>query len=411
MIELTGSKKEQAVRQWFNDEFDGKVPANAKVIDLFKKFEVEVPGISYGCLNGTKKKIEAEGHIEMVGFDGSKGTAGPTVSSVKAPLAPVNAEIVKVEDLDFPNFKLNRTGKLIDTLMSDHEEGGGLYGGTVTIVIGESGAGKSTILLDVLASVQDTDPDAKVLYVSSEMTRNDIAFYYKKTPAIGKVPTLLLMDHVKNGTLDRVLMEEFNKDYDIILLDSYQDVVVKLKECQGWKSTYAESWLTNIMIDAAENNGAAILAIQHMTKGGQYVGSTYLKHATTAMCEILFDEAGLRYVEFSKNRRGGSQTGKRLYFSLDASGDVVYNENRFKETEELGKIEALEADRQIDLSAKFNEVFLGGGTAEPTDVAEVIEGGAATPVEELTEDEVLANLQETEALEAEDELVLQEGEE
>ena len=187
MIELTGSKKEQAVRQWFNDCFDGVVP-NSKVIDLFKRFEVEVPGISYGCLNGTMKKIVAEGHVDMTVQPERRGTTESTV-----PREPVQAEIIKVEDMDFPDFGLHKTGKEIDLLFSDHEEGGGQYGGTVTIVIGESGVGKSTILLDALASIQDVNPDAKVLYVSSEMTKNDIGFYYKKTPAIGKVPTLLLM--------------------------------------------------------------------------------------------------------------------------------------------------------------------------------------------------------------------------
>lgn len=360
MIELKGSKKEQAVRKWFNDCFDGVVP-NSKVIDLFKRFEVEVPGISYGCLNGTMKKIVAEGHVDMTAPPVRRGTT----ESIE-PREPVEAEIIKVEDMDFPDFGLHKTGKEIDELFSDHEEGGGQYGGTVTIVIGESGVGKSTILLDALAAIQVVNPLAKVLYVSSEMTKNDIGFYYKKTPAIGKVPTLLLMSHVKDGSIDQVIQDEFNKDYDIILLDSYQDVVVKLKEVKSWKSTYAESWLTNIMIDAAENNGAAIWAIQHMTKGGQYVGSTYLKHATTAMMEIMFDDAGQRYVEFSKNRRGGSGVGKRLYFRL-VDGEVVYDANRYKETLELAEIEDKESIRQGDLSKKFEEIFVFGKQAADAD--------------------------------------------
>jgi predicted ATP-dependent serine protease len=365
MITLTGSKKEQAVRQWFNDNFNGVVP-NSKVIDLFKRFEVEVPGISYGCLNGTMKKIVAEGHVDM-----SAPTRAVTTES-SVPAEPVVAEIIKVEDMEFPDFGLHKTGKEIDKLFSDHEEGGGQYGGTVTIVIGESGVGKSTILLDALASIQDVNPDAKVLYVSSEMTKNDIGFYYRTTPAIGKVPTLLLMSHVKDGSIDQVIQDEFNKDYDIILLDSYQDVVVKLKEVKGWKSTYAESWLTNIMIDAAETNGAAIWAIQHMTKGGQYVGSTYLKHATTAMMEILFDDAGQRYVQFSKNRRGGSAVNKRLYFRLE-DGEVVYDKGRFEETNELKEIEDKESIRQIDLSQKFNEIFIDGPAVSSDDEAETTE--------------------------------------
>ena len=260
--------------------------------------------------------------------------------------------------MHFPEFKLHKTGKKIDDLFSDHEEGGGIYGGTVNIVIGESGVGKSTVLLDLLASVQEQNPEAKILYVSSEMTQNDILFYYKKTPAIGRVPTLLLMNYMANGQLASALSTAFNGGYDIVVLDSYQDVLVKLKEALGWRSTYAESWLTNTMIDAAEKSGCAVLAIQHMTKGGTYVGSTYLKHATTAMLEIRFDLSGQRYIEFSKNRRGGSGTGKRLYYSLDDEGSVVYDVDRYTETEELRHIESTESIRQHDLTKKFEEMFL-----------------------------------------------------
>ena len=356
MIELKGTKKEHAVRQWLNDKMEGKIPMKTKVIDVFRRFELDHPNISYGCLNGTMKKVIAEGHSTTESIN-------PEEISSDVKLDPVDIKIVKVEDMDFPSFDLHKTGKLIDEIFSDHEEGGGLYGGTVNIVVGESGVGKSTVLLDMLASIQDVNPKAKVLYVSSEMTKNDIMFYHRKTPSIGKVPTLLLMDYVKSGQLDRVIQDTLNGDYDIILIDSHQDILVKLKEVMGWRSTFAESWLTNIMIDAAEKNGAAILAIQHMTKGGQYVGSTYLKHATTSMLEILFDDAGQRYLRFSKNRRGGSGVGKRLYYKLE-NGDIIYDSNRFKETEELREIEEKESIRQVDLSQKFEDIFINGGNSE-----------------------------------------------
>lgn len=354
MIEIKGGRKEQVVRQWFNDSHDGIVP-RAKVLELFQEFE-EMPkdeDISYGLFNGVIKKIQAEGHGASSAPQ-SESSGPRLIHSVVEPL------IINVEDMEFPNFGLFKTGKKIDDLFSDHEAGGGLYGGTVNIVIGESGVGKSTVMLDLLASIVEQNPEAKILYISSEMTRNDIMFYYRKTPAIGKVPTLLLMDYVKNGQLAQVLEKSFNGDHDIILLDSYQDVLVKLKEVHGWKSTKAESWLTNMMIDAAEKCGNAVLAIQHMTKGGQYVGSTYLKHATTAMLEIRFDLTGQRYIEFSKNRRGGSGTGKRLYYKLDETGAVVYDVARFDETEEMRNFENVETLRQQDLTQQFENIFLGG---------------------------------------------------
>lgn len=349
MIELTGTKKEQRVRTWLNENMDGRVPANYKVVDIFRKFQTDCPDLSYGLLNCTLKKVVEEGHVSTVTPIDGDSVVNDT---------PIDAKIVNIEDMDFPDFKLHKSGKKIDTLMSDHEEGGGTYGGTANIVIGESGVGKSTVLLDLLASIKAENPDARMLYISSEMTRNDLYFYYKKTPSIATVPTLLLMDYVKTGKLDRILKQTFNDGYDIIILDSYQDIIVKLKEVHGWKSTFAESWLTNMMIDAAEKQGAAVFAIQHMTKGGQYVGSTYLKHATTAMLEMYFDDAGQRYLTFSKNRRGGSMVNKRLYFNLDKNGNVIYDDERFNETEELRDIEKTETIRQADLSRMFDETFL-----------------------------------------------------
>lgn len=375
MIEIKGGRKEQEVRQWFNDVHEGVVP-RGRILDLFVEFD-RVPkdeAISYGLFNGVIKKIQAEGHGAS-SIPVSDHPIGNTVEWVNSVVEP---NIVTVEDMEFPDFGLFKTGKKIDDLFSDHEEGGGIYGGTVNIVIGESGVGKSTVMLDLLASVVDQNPEAKILYISSEMTRNDIMFYYKKTPAIGKVPTLLLMDYVKTGQLAQVLEKSFNGEHDIILLDSYQDVLVKLKEVHGWKSTKAESWLTNMMIDAAEKCGIAVLAIQHMTKGGQYVGSTYLKHATTAMLEIRFDLTGQRYIEFSKNRRGGSGTGKRLYYKLDDEGQVVYDVARFEETEEMRHFENVETLRQQDLTREFENIFLSGSRT-------VAEGHS---VEEPIEDEV-----------------------
>jgi len=376
MIEITGGKKEQAIRQWFNEVHNGLVP-RGKVLDLHAQIVSQMPtsDISYSSFNGVLKKIVSEGHIGHERL--VVPTTAATVHSV-VPQEPAILSVITVEDMEFPSFKLYNTGKKLDDLFSDHEEGGGIYGGTVNIVIGESGVGKSTIMLDMLASIQEKHEDAKVLYISSEMTRNDILFYYKKTPSIAKVPTLLLMDYVKSGQLSSVLEQAFNGDYDIIIVDSHQDVLVKLKEVHSWKSTHAESWLTNTMIEAAENKGCAILAIQHMTKGGTYVGSTYLKHATTAMLEIRFDLSGKRYVEFSKNRRGGSAVGKRLYYSLK-DGQVVYDTQRFDETEEMREIESSESNRRSEMSNRFEEIFQISQVDDLTPVSE-----EWTPVEDET---------------------------
>ena len=115
MINITGGKKEQIVREWFNETYEGVVPTRVKVLDLFQEFDAgdRPEDISYGLFNGVIKKIVAEGHYER-----SEHTA--SVHSVVEP------EVIKVEDMQFPAFGLFRTGKKIDDLFSDHEEGGGI---------------------------------------------------------------------------------------------------------------------------------------------------------------------------------------------------------------------------------------------------------------------------------------------
>lgn len=256
---------------------------------------------------------------------------GGTYVAPEAP-EPINIEPVMIDDIKFPEFKLHRTGEAIDLLDSDFTDEGGQYGGVVCICTGESGVGKSTLLIDKLAKYKKNNPALKVVYFSTEMTRNDIYFFKQKNPLIGQVPTVFASDYLEGEQIKDAVIQVFGGDYDIILLDSYQDLLGTVKDILGWSESAAGRFIIGEMINAAETRGTCVYAIQHLTKGGQYVGGTYLKHKTTAMMHFMFDSAGGRYVTYSKNRRGGSRQGTNLYFSLDkGTGEVMYDGDRFKE--------------------------------------------------------------------------------
>ena len=122
-----------------------------------------------------------------------------------------------------------------------------------------------------------------------------------------------------------------------------------------WKAIYAENFLINLMVEAAERRGTAIFAIQHQTKGGEYVGRTFLKHTTTAMLELRFNN-GQRYAEFSKNRRGGSMQNKPLYFNLK-NQEIVFDVEAFERTLNAESMADKESDNIKRLDNKFTEVF------------------------------------------------------
>jgi len=311
MLDQRIGRKEVIVRQWFSANHESKVPTTQSVQELYSSFVVQEPAanISYGLFNGVVKKMREElpGQIQ-----------------VQIQTGPVEPQILNIGQMSFPEFRAWKTNSLLDKMFSDHDGLDGVLSGTANIVVGESGVGKSTVMLDILSKIKFSEDAAKILYISSEMTRNDLFFYYQKNPAIANVPTLLITDYITQR-FDQILEATLCGDWDLILIDSYQDIVVKMTDVLGWKSNRAATWLTNLIIRAADKLGKTVFAIQHMTKSGTYVGGTYLKHATTAMMEIRKDNLGRRYATFSKNRRGGSQVDMRLYYKLE-SGSVVWSD-------------------------------------------------------------------------------------
>jgi predicted ATP-dependent serine protease len=328
-------RKEILVRQWFAQHHESRVPVTQSVQDLYQGFlDAERESglefnVSYGLFNGVVKKMRTE---------------LPGQINIMVQTEDLQPQILDIGQMSFPEFRRWKTDSLLDQMFSDHDEEGGILSGTANIVVGESGVGKSTVMLDILAKIKWADPQAKVLYISSEMTRNDLFFYYQKNPAIAGVPTLLLTDYL-HLRFDQMLEQVIRGEHDIILIDSYQDIVVKMTDVLGWKSNRAATWLTNLLIESADKLGKTIFAIQHMTKSGTYVGGTYLKHATTSMMEIRKDDHGRRYAKFSKNRRGGSQVDMRLYYKLEA-GSVIWSDRLLDEQEaEATPVATAEADQ------------------------------------------------------------------
>lgn len=342
-------RKEFIIREYFMEYYNNNIP-NITVQKLYDKFLEHMPDeqLSYGLFNGVLKKIKSEDGVVIT------NVAAPTIELDTAETKEI--EIINIGDLNFPKFRNYKTGSLIDKLFSDHGEDGGLYSGTANIVVSESSVGKTTLMLNILAKIKLMQPSTKILYISSEMTRNDLYFYYTKMPMIASVPTLLLMDYM-DGRFDLILEQALKGDYDVILIDSFQDIVVKMTGVLGIRAKDANGWLTNLIIEAADANSKAIFAIQHLTKGGTYVGSTYLKHATTSMLEIRFDSNKNRYIEFTKNRRGGSTANRRLYFNL-VDGDIVWNEEAWNRENNSNELLENEEQQRNELSNRFNELFL-----------------------------------------------------
>lgn len=283
----------------------------------------------------------------------------PTVGEVamtalnKSPKEREKYKTSTAADLNFPDSILVpfKSKTIIDEVLSSFK---GLLPATVTIVPGESGVGKTTVLLDALGKIKKANPKSRILFVSSEMNRIHM-FKYTKRVKIEGIEILYLQEY-KNPY--QILEDILQEGWDIVLLDSFQDTVNKLKDASGLRASQAESKLLTLMdnVRIAKNERklyTSFVATQHMTKGAVYTGTTNIKHMTDAMLEMKWD-GPKRYVEFSKNRDG--DVGIKLYYDLTANG-VVYDESRFN-SDQAARNNQREAQEEMEKSNKIFDTFI-----------------------------------------------------
>ena len=238
----------------------------------------------------------------------------------------VDLNLVKMKDVTFNDdlFIPMKTKTIVDSLLSSE---GGLFPGTNTVVIGDPGVGKSTVLLDWLTNMQDQGK--KVLFISGEMNDIDMYGYVKRFPKFGKLPIMFMQDY--NDCPKQAVEQVLNQGYDVVLMDSWAEVTAMVKDQMGWARNKVESWLLELLeknnkANNKANKNTAFICIQQMTKQGEFAGSNRIKHMTTAMAALRFDGRGAdaeRFLEFEKNRRGS--VGDKVYFSLHRGGCVDYS--------------------------------------------------------------------------------------
>lgn len=261
-------------------------------------------------------------------------------------------QIVKLTDFNFPSevFIPLKSGKFIDNLISKK---GGTMPATISIVVGEPGSGKTTMLVDKMTGIERHNPGKKCLYISSEMNPIDNRELAEELPQLMNLNTLYMADYEDPKS---ALEQALDMGWDYVIMDSFMDVKDKIKDSQTkMNASTVETWLINLLVKhtKGQNDGKKYTAfdvIQHITKGGEYAGSTKLKHNTTAMMYVRIDEVtGQRYLVYVKNRRGDIR--KKLYMVLDkVSGEINYDAKKYNELEK-----AIEIQKQMDSFQEEND--------------------------------------------------------
>ena len=275
-------------------------------------------------------------------------------------------DVVKMKDIQFEKglFENWMTGKIMDELLCSYK---GLPKGVNYMVIGDPGVGKTTIILDLLSDLSLYN-SAKVLFVSAEMNEIDLAIYVQRFPKFQNLDILFVEGEFEqephsSKTLER-LSAILDQGWDVVAIDSFYELQGIIKEEENITLKKAESLLHSLMKQQSKgvndrSVNTTFLTIQQVTKSGAFVGSNRLKHSITAMMELRLENPkniySDRYAVFTKHRRG--DVGVRLYYDLGATGDVFYNEERYRNDQQIRRLQSNAANSIRNLADQFDLLF------------------------------------------------------
>ena len=221
----------------------------------------------------------------------AKGIAGTSQRAV-ASSAPVPVEINSV------SFEENdRTSTGIAEL--DRVLGGGIVAGSLVLVGGDPGIGKSTLLLQMCYNLSAAGKD--VLYISGEESLKQIKL---RADRIGKCSgTLKLLCETSLDSIEDILTR--NKP-EIVIIDSIQTMYKEdVAAAPGSVSQVRET--TSILMQLAKGLNITIFIVGHVTKEGTVAGPRMLEHMVDTVLYFEGDRhASYRILRGVKNRFGST---------------------------------------------------------------------------------------------------------
>ena len=177
--------------------------------------------------------------------------------------------------------------------------GGGIVPGSLTLIGGSPGVGKSTLLLKVGGDIASSGKN--VLYVTGEESTGQIKLRANRLNA--NRDNLYLLSEIRLG---QILVELENREYDFIIIDSIQTLYSEdISSAPG--SVTQVRQITFELMRIAKDKNIAIFIIGHITKEGSIAGPRILEHMVDTVLYFEGDSSQeLRILRGFKNRFGST---------------------------------------------------------------------------------------------------------
>lgn len=211
------------------------------------------------------------------------GVAGKTLKT-----EPVS-RLAKFEDEN----RLKTNIKEVDSVL-----GGGFVMGSVVLIAGQPGIGKSTLLLQLADAVASKE---RVLYVSGEESGHQVGLRAKRL-GVGRSK----LEIATNSSTDDIAATIATGSHKLVVVDSIQTVSAStINSPAGSVSQITSS--THLLQSAAKESGTALVLVGHVTKEGSIAGPRVLEHMVDVVLQLDGEVyGGFKVLRSTKNRYGST---------------------------------------------------------------------------------------------------------
>ena len=187
--------------------------------------------------------------------------------------------------------------------------GGGLVEGSLVLIGGEPGIGKSTLSLQLPLRC----PSLKTLYVSGEESARQVKMRAERLG--GDAANCFIYSET---LIENVVAETLEMQPDLMVVDSVQTMYSETVESSAGSVAQIKE-VTSILLHFAKSSGIPVILIGHITKDGYIAGPKILEHIVDVVLQFEGDDKGsYRLLRSIKNRFGS--TSELAVFEMTGAG-------------------------------------------------------------------------------------------
>jgi DNA repair protein RadA/Sms len=226
--------------------------------------------------------------VEVVEVNTSKSAVNNRFNALNQQSQVVNLDQISAQDV---SREVTGIGEL------DRVLGGGFAQGSVVLLGGDPGIGKSTLLLQTLALIA---PKNKVLYVTGEESVQQIALRAKRLE-VQSHPNLRLMSEIR---IEAILPQVDIEKPDVLVIDSIQTAYSDmLQSAPGSVAQVREC--SSVLTRLAKSRQIVVILVGHVTKDGAIAGPRVLEHIVDTVLYFEGEQhSNFRMLRSVKNRFG-----------------------------------------------------------------------------------------------------------